>query len=116
MDRQKMGGYRVYWSGPGGTLNSHVINLKYRDVIYFFCKTNCMSHEDSVALLTALTGTATFNISGPMLHSVFHLGTHTIALGDEKKTTLHKKLHQLHFVIDGCSILSLQIITLINDQ
>ena len=76
-----------------------------------------MTPEESIALLTTFTGIATFNISGTTLHSIFQYHTHNYTLDDEKKTILYNKLHQLqHFVNEECSMVSSQILALINDN
>ena len=55
--------------------------------------------EDVIALLTAFTGTAAFNINGTMLHAAFQLSMET--LSDQKKTTMitsYEKLMQLTII------------------
>ena len=97
--------YRIFLSRPVGTGKCHVIILIYRDVIYFFHKTNHVTKEDPLALLTAFAGTASFNISETTLHSVFQLGTHTSVSSDEKKTILCTKLYQLQLIVTNeCSM------------
>ena len=55
-------GSKNFLSGQGGTGKSHGIKLIYRDVIYFFQQTLKPKPDEPLVLLTAPTGSATFNI------------------------------------------------------
>ena len=85
-------------------------------MVYFFYKTKCVTQEDPLILLKAFRGTAAFNILGTTLNSAFQLGTHVSTLSDEKTLILHTKLHAWQLiVIDECSMVSSQIMAVIND-
>lgn len=97
----KVKGFNVFMSGSGGTGKSFVIKLIYRDTVRLFRKSNAFtrdingssSAEDVIALLTAYTGTAAFNINGCTLHSALQL--YRSSISDEKKTTMITKLRSL---------------------
>lgn len=121
--------YKVFVSGPGGTGKSHVILLIFRDVVHLFrlskvleksssylCRKNL--EEEVIALLTAFTGTASFNIGGTTLHQAFQFGQDKQGqenLPDDKKTAMVTRLELLqHVTIDEVSMVSAKNLALIN--
>ncbi len=88
--------FRITLLGSGGTGKSHIIHLFERDMIHFFKMANIAKpeHEDDpVILLTALMGSAAFNIDGLTLHSAFCLSQ--FGISDEKRDLLRKRLGRL---------------------
>ena len=71
----KIPSYQFFLNGPGGTGKSHIIRLIQRDAIYFPQKTMKIEPDQPIALLTAPTGLAAFNIGGVTLHFAFMLWT-----------------------------------------
>ena len=78
-------GYRIFLSGPGGTGKSHVLKLIQRDMKYFIQNIlNCDPDQPTV-LMTAPTGSATYQIRASTIDSTFLL------YDKGKKTKLGKK-------------------------
>ena len=76
--------YRVFLSGPGGVGKSYCISLIYRDTIKLLRLSGQVEPEDVIALLTAPTGVAAFNIQGMTALStstwyvqIYHPAPHT---------------------------------------
>lgn len=69
--------YRVFVSGPGGVGKSHVISIIRSDTVKLLRLSGQLQPEDVIALLTAPTGSAAFNIVGMTLHSGLLLSTST---------------------------------------
>ena len=67
--------YRVFVSGPGGVGKSHVISIIRSDTVKLLRLSGQVQPEDVIALLTAPTGSAAFNIVGMTLHSGLLLST-----------------------------------------
>ena len=117
-------GYKVFLSGPGGTGKSTVIELIHRDVTELFrcCRViddnvSEMDYnpDDPTSLLTAFTGTASFNINGSTMHSLFQLMRDTVP--HEKKCVMMTRLKQLkHVCIDEISMVKKQHLDLINER
>ena len=95
--------YHVFLSGPGGVGKSHVIKLVHSDTLKLLKLSGTFEPDDVIALLTAPTGVAAFNINGMTLHSAFLLGRSKYSgfqpLSHEKLNTLRTKLSRLMFVI-----------------
>ena len=95
--------YHVFLSGPGGVGKSHVIKLIHSDTLKLLKLSGTFEPDDVIALLTAPTGVAAFNINGMTLHSAFLLGRSKYSgfqpLSHEKLNTLRTKLSKLMFVI-----------------
>ena len=68
---QKQEGYRIFLSGPGGTGKSHIVHLIQRDMSKFFKHTVKPDDDQPIVLITALTGSASFQIGGSIIHSAF---------------------------------------------
>ena len=66
--------YHVFLSGPGGVGKSHVIKSIHSDTLKLLKLSGVFEPDDVIALLTAPTGVAAFNISGMTLHSALLLG------------------------------------------
>ena len=66
--------YHVFLSGPGGVGKSHVIKLVHSDTLKLLKLSGTFEPDDVIALLTAPTSVAAFNINGMTLHSAFLLG------------------------------------------
>ena len=118
-------GFRIVLTGPGGTGKSHVISLINHDVVDLFRRTNSIDPNDTfeegrnaekpTALLTAMTGTAAFNIGGSTLHSVLLL--HQPVLPKEKACVLQSQLHQVQLLtIDEFSMMGAQHLMLANSR
>ena len=92
--------YHVFLSGPGGVGKSHVIKLIHSDTLKL---SGTFEPGDVIALLTAPTGVAAFNINGMTLHSAFLLGRSKCSgfqpLSHDRLNTLRTKLSRLMFVI-----------------
>ena len=104
--------YHVFLSGPGGVGKSHVIKLVHSDTLKLLKLSGSFEPADVIALLTAPTGVAAFNINGITLHSAFQLGCSKYSgFQSDKLNTLRTKLSGLMFVlIDevsmvGCNML-----------
>ena len=95
--------YHVFLSGPGGVGKSHVIKLVHSDTLKLLKLSGTFEPDDVIALLTAPTGVAAFNINGMTLHSAFLLGRSKYSgfqpLSHEKLNTLRTKLSRLMIVI-----------------
>ena len=95
--------YHVFLSGPGGVGKSHVIKLVHSDTLKLLKLSGAFEPDDVIALLTAPTGVAAFNINGMTLHSVFLLGRSKYSgfqpLSHDRLNTLRTKLSRLMFVI-----------------
>ena len=95
--------YRVFLSGPGGVGKSHVIKLVHSDTLKLLKLSGAFEPDDVIALLTAPTGVAAFNINGMTLHSAFLLGRSKYSgfqpLSHDRLNTLRTKLSRLMFVI-----------------
>ena len=118
-------GFKIVLTGPGGTGKSHVISLINHDVIDLFGRTNTIDPNDlfqegrnpekPTALLTAMTGTAAFNIRGATLHSVLLL--YQNMLPKEKSCVLQSQLHQLQLLtVDEFSMMGAQMLSLVNQR
>ena len=91
-----MESYRIFLSGPGGSGKSHVIKMIHRDNVKFFHRYfvgrvsesgevgSCS--DDVIAVLSAYTGMAAFNIDEMTLHSAFQLHSHNVS--DERKSIM----------------------------
>ena len=95
--------YHVFLSGAGGVGKSHVIKLVHSDTLKLLKLSGAFEPDDVIALLTAPTGVAAFNINGMTLHSAFLLGRSKysgfLPLSHDKLNTLRAKLSRLMFVI-----------------
>ena len=95
--------YHVFLSGPGGVGKSHVIKLVHSDTLKLLKLSGAFKPDDVIALLTAPTGVAAFNINGMTLHSAFLLGRSKYSgfqpLSHDRLNTLRTKLSCLMFVI-----------------
>ena len=95
--------YHVFLSGAGGVGKSHVIKLVHSDTLKLLKLSGAFEPDDVIALLTAPTGVAAFNINGMTLHSAFLLGRSKysgfLPLSHDKLNTLRTKLSRLMFVI-----------------
>ena len=116
-------GFKIVLSGAGGTGKSHVIGLINHDMIDLFGRTNTVDPNDlfqegrnpekPTALLTAMTGTAAFNIGGSTLHSVLLM--YQNILPKEKACILQSQLHQLELLtVDEFSMMGSQMLSLMN--
>ena len=95
--------YHVFLSGPGGVGKSHVIKLVHSDTLKLLKLSGTFEPDDVIALLTAPTGVAAFNINGMTLHSAFLLRHSKFSsfqpLSHDRLNTLRTKLSRLMFVI-----------------
>ena len=95
--------YHVFLSGPGGVGKSHVIKLIHSDTLKLLKLSGIFEPDDVIALLTAPTGVAAFNISGITLHSALLLGRSKYSgfqpLSHDRLNTLRAKLSRLMLVI-----------------
>ena len=66
---EKQKGYRIFLCGPGGTGKSYVVHLIQRDMSHFFKHTVKPDEDQPIVLMTALTGSAAFQIG---LQSILH--------------------------------------------
>ena len=116
--------FLVYLSGAGGCGKSFCTKMIYQDNVQLFHKCNIFqggdtsfenNPQDVIALLTAFTGTAAFNINGTTLHAAFQLGNETIS--DMKKTTMMTYLAKMmHLTIDEVSMLCANTLSTLNNQ
>ena len=60
-----------FLSGPGGTEKSHVIFLKWIDMVYFFDKIVKLDDDQPQLLHTAHTGSAAFHNIGTSIPCIF---------------------------------------------
>ena len=95
--------YCLFVSGPGGVGKSHVIKLIHSDTVKLLRLSGAIEPNDVVALLTAPTGVAAFNISGMTLHSALLLGAGKYCgfqpLNHDQVNSLRSKLSQLALLI-----------------
>ena len=70
---RKPRGNRLFLSGPGGTGKSHVVHLIQRDMSHFFKHTVKPDDDQLIAIITAPTGSAAFQIGGSTIHSALLL-------------------------------------------
>ena len=88
--------YRVFLSGQGGVGKSHVIKLVHSDALKLLKLSGAFEPDDVIALLTAPTGVAAFNINGMTLHSAFLLGRSKYSgfqpLSHDRLNTLRTKI------------------------
>ena len=95
-------------SGPGGVGKSHVIKLVHSDTLKLLKLSGAFEPDDVIALLTAPTGVAAFNINGMTLHSAFLLGRTKYSgfqpLSHDRLNTLRTKLCLMFVIIDEVSI------------
>ena len=61
---EKQEGYRFFLSGPGGTGKSHIVCLIQRHMSSFFKHTVKPDDDQPIVLITAPTGSPTFQIGG----------------------------------------------------
>ena len=110
--------YFIFLCGPGGTGKSHVVKLIQRDIHHFFNKDIHTNSDDPLVLLTAFTGTASFNIDGITLHSALCLPTrNTQGITDEKRSILQSRLKTLRLlIIDEISMVSQQMLDLVHSR
>ena len=115
--------FLVFLSGSGGCGKSYCIKMMYRDNVHLFRNCNLFhgegtfqsNPEDVIALLTAYTGTAAFNINGTTLHAAFQLGQDI--LSDEKKTTMVTSLeHLMHLTVDEVSMVGDEHLSMLNSR
>ena len=59
---KKQEGYRIFLSGPGGIGKSHVVHLIQRDTSHFFKHIVKLDDDQLIVLISAPTGSATFQI------------------------------------------------------
>ena len=95
--------HHVFLSGPGGVGKSHVIKLIHSDTLKLLKLSGVFEPDDVIALLTAPTGVAAFNISGMTLHSALLLGRSKYSgfqpLSHDRLNSLISKLSRLMLVI-----------------
>ena len=113
--------FMAFIAGSGGIGKSYCIRMMQRDAIHLFQRCNLFhgeggyeyNPEDVIALLTAFTGTAAFNINGTTLHAAFQLSTET--LSDQRKTTIIASLEKLMQVtIDKVSMVGPDDVNTVN--
>ena len=109
--------YKIILNGSAGTGKSFVIKMINRDNIHIYrgYYARCAglddtgSYEDIVTIVSAFTGTASFNVNGMTLHSAFQLSGRGRGISDEKKTILRTQLHRLQqLTIDEISMVGEQ--------
>ena len=87
----------------GGVGKSHVIKLIHSDTLKWLKLSGIFEPDDVIALLTAPTGVAAFNINGMTLHSALLLGRSKYSgfqpLSHERLNSLRSKLSRLLLVI-----------------
>ena len=105
-NKEKVQGYRIFLSGPGGTGKTHVLKLIQRDIYQLLRTTVNADPDQPLVLMTAPTGTAAFQIGGSTIDSA--LLTYDSSRNRptwEKKTIMQLKLeHLILFVNDEVSI------------
>ena len=113
--------YFVFLSGCGGVGKSHVIRLIYTDCVKLLrhCRRNGVeSYEagDVIALLTAPTGTAAFNIGGLTVHAALLINDlQGGKLSAENLNSLRNSLGNLRvLVIDEVSMVGTQMLAQID--
>ena len=93
--REKQG-YRIFLSGPGGTVKSHVVHLIQRAMSHFFKPTVKPDDDKAIVLITAPTGSAAFQIVGSTIHSTFLLHDNFKSKPSwEKRSKMHLKLEHM---------------------
>ena len=103
---QNQKGYRIFLSGPWGTDKSHAVHLIQKDMSYFFKHTVKPDDDQPIVLLTAPTGSATFQIGG--LQSIFAFLLHDNNKSKpswEKRSKMQIKLeHMMLSITDEISM------------
>ena len=96
----------IFLSGPWGTGKSHVVHLIQRDMSHFFKHTVKPDDDQPIALITAPTGSATFQIGGSTIHSAFLLHDNFKSKPSwEKRSQMQLKLeHMMLSITDDISM------------
>ena len=73
---EKLEGYRIFLSGPGGTGKGHVVCLIQRDMAYLLNQTIYPDDEQPIVLVTVPVGSAACQIGGSTINSALLLYEH----------------------------------------
>ena len=97
---KKKDGYRVFLSGCGGTGKSHVVRLIQRDMSYLLQHVLHPEPDQPIALVTAPTGSAAYNIGGSTIHSALCINDRSKGtMSYERKCMMQMKLEHLMLLI-----------------
>ena len=97
---QRIDGYRIFLSGPGGTEKSHVVKLIQRDMSYFVYTVVNADYDQPIVLMTAPTGSAAFQIGGSTIDSAWLLYDESKNKSSwEKKTIMQIRLEYLTLLL-----------------
>ncbi len=117
---QPVSPYRLFVSGPGGVGKSHVISLIRNDTVKLLRLSGQVQPVDVIALLTAPTGVAAFNIQGMTVHSSLLLSTSkfsSLPLTQDRLNTLRMKLSNIQLlIIDEVSMVGSNMLLQIHQQ
>ena len=96
---------QIFSEWPRGTGKSHVVCLIQRGMSHFFKHTVKLDDDQPIVLITALTGSAAFQIGGPTIHFTFLLHDHFKSKPTwEKRTQMQLKLEYMMSITDEISI------------
>lgn len=117
-------GFKIVLTGAGGTGKSHVISLINHVVADLFGRTRTSDPKDVfgeyepeklITMLTAMTGTAAFNIGGTTIHSGLLLYKEN--LDNQSRNVLQSQLRQLQLlVVDEVSMMGSKQLRAVNQR
>jgi len=109
----------IYINGGAGTGKSHLIHCIHHEASRILQR-GLENPDDVTVLLTAYTGTATFNILGRTVHSSFAINSTTLpyqCLGEDSLNTLKSALQNISIlIIDEVSMISKPLLEYVNGR
>ncbi|XP_062599557.1 uncharacterized protein LOC134261102 [Saccostrea cucullata] len=117
---EKPKAFHIFVTGGAGTGKSHLINTVQYEASRLFSRT--LTNPESISvLLTALTGTAAFNIGGTTLHHAFALTKYLPIpyepLQEQRLSTIRVKLEDLQIlIIDEISMVYKRLLYYVHER
>ena len=112
----RVNGYHIFLSGCGGTGKSHVVRLLQRDMSHLLQHILRPEPDQPIAIVTAPTGSAAYNIGGSTIHSALSINDRTKGvISFEKQCTMQIKLeHLMLLVVDEISMVGFEFFQRMN--